>query len=68
MPAEKEVAQMAAKAMDPAVALTSADEDLIDTLIAISVVARQLARKLIGQKKKGEDEHEQTGQPDDDAE
>ena len=58
---------MAAKAMDPAVALTSADEDLIDTLIAISVVARQLARKLIGQKKKGEEEHEQTGQPDDDA-
>lgn len=36
--------------------ITAADEDLIDTLIAISVISRRLAGKL---KKEGDKQHEQ---------
>ena len=38
--------------------LSAEDEDLIDTLIAISVVAKRLARKLQNEQK-GESQHEQ---------
>lgn len=34
------------------------DEDVIDTLIAISVVAKRLAKKLRGIREKGEQENE----------
>ena len=40
----------------------AADEDLIDTLIAISVVAKRLARNLYAQKEnEGDNENEQDG-------
>ncbi|MCD7921222.1 MAG: hypothetical protein LUG27_02005 [Clostridiales bacterium] len=40
--------------------ITAADEELIDTLIAISVVAKRLARKLqADMSKEGDRQHEQ---------
>ena len=43
---------------DSASPIDAADEELIDTLIAISVVAKRLARKLQNEKK-GESQDEQ---------
>ena len=43
---------------DSASPIDAADEELIDTLIAISVVAKRLARKLQNEQK-GECQHEQ---------
>ena len=43
---EREVLQMQKESTERTACLTAEDEDLIDTLIAISVVAKRLASKL----------------------
>ena len=57
---EREVLQMQKESTERTAALTAEDEDLIDTLIAISVVAKRLASKLKTElTKEGESQDEQ---------
>ena len=55
---EREVLQMQKESIEKAAQLDGTDEELIDVLIAISVVAKRLARKLQNEQK-GECQHEQ---------
>ena len=55
---EREVLQMQKESIEKTAGLDGTDEELIDVLIAISVVAKRLARKLQNEQK-GESQHEQ---------
>ena len=55
---EREVLQMQKESIEKTASLDGTDEELIDVLIAISVVAKRLARKLQNEQK-GECQHEQ---------
>ena len=55
---EREVLQMQKETIEKAAQPEAADEELIDVLIAISVVAKRLARKLQNEQK-GESQNEQ---------
>lgn len=55
-PSEREVLLMQSKSIDTSQLATASDEDLIDVLIAISVVAKRLARKLQIEKTREGDE------------
>lgn len=55
---ERKVLQMQKESIEKAAGLDGTDEELIDVLIAISVVAKRLARKLQNEKK-GECQNEQ---------
>ena len=55
---EREVLQMQKESIEKTAGLDGTDEELIDVLIAISVVAKRLARKLQNEQK-GECQHEQ---------
>ena len=57
---ERKVLQMQKESIEKTAGLdgTDEDEELIDVLIAISVVAKRLARKLQNEQK-GESQHEQ---------
>lgn len=55
---EREVLQMQSESIDTGPITTASDEELIDVLIAISVVAKRLARKLqVDMTKEGEEKH-----------
>lgn len=57
---ERKVLQMQKESIEKTACLTAEDEDLIDTLIAISVVAKRLAGKLKTElTKEGESQDEQ---------
>ena len=51
---EREVLQMQKESIEKTAGLDGTDEELIDTLIAISVVSKRLAHKLRIIKEKGE--------------
>ena len=55
---EREVLQMQKESIEKTAGLDGTDEELIDVLIAISVVAKRLARQLQNEQK-GECQHEQ---------
>ena len=55
---ERKVLQMQKESIEKTAGLDGTDEELIDVLIAISVVAKRLARKLQNEQK-GECQHEQ---------
>ena len=55
---ERKVLQMQKESIEKTAGLDGTDEELIDVLIAISVVAKRLARKLQNEQK-GESQHEQ---------
>ena len=55
---EREVLQMQKESIEKTASLDGTDEELIDVLIAISVIAKRLARKLQNEQK-GECQHEQ---------
>lgn len=55
---ERKVLQMQKESIERTAGLDGTDEELIDVLIAISVVAKRLARKLQNEQK-GECQHEQ---------
>ena len=55
---ERKVLQMQKESIEKTAGLDGTDEELIDVLIAISVVAKRLARKL-QKEQKGESQHEQ---------
>ena len=55
---ERKVLQMQKESIEKTASLDGTDEELIDVLIAISVVAKRLARKLQNEQK-GESQHEQ---------
>ena len=55
---ERKVLQMQKETIEKAAGLEAEDAELIDVLIAISVVAKRLARKLQNEKK-GESQDEQ---------
>ena len=55
---EREVLQMQKESIEKTAGLDGTDEELIDVLIAISVVAKRLARKLQNENKE-ESQHEQ---------
>lgn len=57
-PSERKVLQMQKESIEKTAGLDGTDEELIDVLIAISVVAKRLARKLQNEQK-GESQHEQ---------
>ena len=55
---ERKVLQMQKESIEKTAGLDGTDEELIDVLIAISVVAKRLARKLQNENKE-ESQHEQ---------
>ena len=55
---ERKVLQMQKESIEKTAGLDGTDEELIDVLIAISVVAKRLARELQNEQK-GESQHEQ---------